>query len=148
MDERKRPSTDSTKFYLKRYKKNREMIKWLRKRLVSLSSRIEGLKSPGISDMPRGGEHKSKEDLIAEKVDIERRIGRLEAKGKQLRTETLDLIDNLDNFHEAEVLERYLIDCEDFDVIADDMKFSERHVVRLYTSAVGKITAMRQETVG
>lgn len=148
MDDRKRPSTDSTKYYLKRYKKNREMIKWLRKRLVSLSSRIEGLKSPGISDMPRGGEHKSKEDLIAEKVDIERRIGRLEAKGKQLRTETLDLIDNLDNFHEAEVLERYLIDCEDFDVIADDMKFSERHVVRLYTSAVGKITAMRQETVG
>ena len=148
MDERKRPSTDSTKYYLKRYKKNREMIKWLRKRLVSLSSRIEGLKSTGISDMPRGGEHKSKEDLIAEKVDIERRIGRLEAKGKQLRTETLDLIDNLDNFHEAEVLERYLIDCEDFDVIADDMKFSERHVVRLYTSAVGKITAMRQETVG
>ena len=148
MDERKRPSTDSTKYYLKWYKKNREMIKWLRKRLVSLSSRIEGLKSPGISDMPRGGEHKSKEDLIAEKVDIERRIGRLEAKGKQLRTETLDLIDNLDNFHEAEVLERYLIDCEDFDVIADDMKFSERHVVRLYTSAVGKITAMRQETVG
>ena len=148
MDERKRPSTDSTKYYLKRYKKNREMIKWLRKRLVSLSSRIEGLKSPGISDMPRGGEHKSKEDLIAEKVDIERRIGRLEAKGKQLRTETLDLIDNLDNFHEAEVLERYLIDCEEFDEIADDMKFSERHVVRLYTSAVGKITAMRQETVG
>ena len=98
--------------------------------------------------MPRGGEHKSKEDLIAEKVDIERRIGRLEAKGKQLRTETLDLIDNLDNFHEAEVLERYLIDCEEFDEIADDMKFSERHVVRLYTSAVGKITAMRQETVG
>lgn len=124
------------------------MISWLRKRLVSLSSRIEGLKSPGISDMPRGGEHKSKEDLIAEKVDIERRIGRLEAKGKQLRIETLDLIDNLDNFHEAEVLERYLIDCEDFDVIADDMKFSERHVVRLYTSAVGKITAMRQESVG
>ena len=148
MDERKCPSTDSTKYYLKRYKKNKEMISWLRKRLVSLSSRIEGLKSPGISDMPRGGEHKSKEDLIAEKVDIERRIGRLEAKGKQLRTETLDLIDNLDNFHEAEVLERYLIDCEDFDVIADDMKFSERHVVRLYTSAVGKITAMRQETVG
>ena len=148
MDERKRPSTDSTEYYLKRYKKNKEMISWLRKRLVSLSSRIEGLKSPGISDMPRGGERKSKEDLIAEKVDIERRIGRLEAKGKQLRTETLDLIDNLDNFHEAEVLERYLIDCEDFDVIADDMKFSERHVVRLYTSAVGKITAMRQESVG
>lgn len=148
MDERKRPSTDSTKYYLKRYKKNREMIKWLRKRLVSLSSRIEGLKSPGISDMPRGGERKSKEDLIAEKVDIERRIGRLEAKGQQLRTETLDLIDNLDNFHEAEVLERYLIDCEEFDEIADDMKFSERHVVRLYTSAVGKITVMRQETVG
>lgn len=124
------------------------MISWLRKRLVSLSSRIESLKSPGISDMPRGGEHKSKEDLIAEKVDIERRISKLEAKGSRLRTETLDLIDSLDNFHEAEVLERYLIDCEDFGVIADDMNFSERHVVRLYTSAVGKIAALRQETVG
>lgn len=124
------------------------MIKWLRKRLVSLSSRIESLKSPGISDMPRGGEHKSKEDLIAEKVDIERRISKLEAKGSRLRTETLDLIDSLDNFHEAEVLERYLIDCEAFDVIADDMNFSERHVVRLYTSAVGKIAALRRDTVG
>ena len=148
MDERKRPSTDSTKYYLKRYKKNREMIKWLRKRLVSLSSRIEGLKSPGISDMPRGGEHKNKEDLIAEKVDIERRIEKFKARGARFRREIIDVIDTLDNCHEAEVLERYLIDCEEFDEIAAAMGFSERHVVRLYTSAVTKIADLRREPVG
>lgn len=136
-----------TKSILKRYKKNKDMIFWLRKRLISLESRIESTKSPGISDMPKGGEHTSKEDLIAEKVDLERRLRNLEAKGSRLRTETLDMIDNLDNVHEAEVLERYLINGEDFDVIAIAMKFTERHVVRLYTSAVSKIAVLRQETV-
>lgn len=148
MDGLNRLDIDITKSILKRYKKNKDMIFWLRKRLVSLDSRIESTKSPGISDMPKGGEHKSKEDLIAEKVDLERRLRNLEAKGSRLRTETLDLIDSLDNAHEAEVLERYLIDCEDFDVIAIAMRFTERHVVRLYTSAVSKIAVMRRETVG
>lgn len=143
-----RPDTDSTKKALKRYKKNKNMIQWLYERRSRLVARIESLKSPGISDMPKGGDHRSKEDLIAEKVDIERRISKLEAKGSRLRTETLDLIDSLDNFHEAEVLERYLIDCEEFAEIAAAMRFSERHVVRLYTSAVGKIAALRQEPVG
>ena len=98
--------------------------------------------------MPRGGEHKSKEDLIAEKLDIERRIEKFKARGARFRREIIDVIDTLDNCHEAEVLERYLIDCEDFDEIAAVMGFSERHVVRLYTSAVTKIADLRREPVG
>lgn len=147
MDDVKRPSTDSTKRYLKRYKKNREMIGWLIRRKDKLADQIEGLKSPVISDMPRGGDRKSKEDLIAEKIDIERRIQRLEAKGGRLRSETLDAIDDLDNYHQAEVLERYLVGCEEFCEIADRMNFSERHVVRLYTEGVGKIADLRRDSV-
>lgn len=148
MDDIRRPSTDSIKRFLKRYKRNKDMIRYMCQRRDSLAARIESLRSPGISDMPRGGEHKSKEDLIAEKLDIERRIEKFKARGARFRLEITDVIDTLDNCHEAEVLERYLIDCEDFDEIAAAMGFSERHVVRLYTSAVTKIADLRREPVG
>ncbi len=142
-----RPDTDSTKKALKRYKKNKDMIQWLYERRSRLVARIESLKSPGISDMPKGGDHRSKEDLIAEKVDIERRIQKYKDKGARFKSEITDMIDTLDDRHEAEVLERYLIYCQDFGEIADAMGYTERHVIRLYTSAVTKIAQVKHETV-
>lgn len=115
------------------------MILWLYERRSRLVARIESLKSPGISDMPKGGDHRSKEDLIAEKVDIERRIQKHIDKGTRYKSEITDMIDTLDDRHEAEVLERYFIYCETFGMIAAKMGYTERHVIRLYTAAVTKI---------
>lgn len=127
---------DSKKRYLKRYRKNRALIFRLKKKIENLDDRIKGIRSPGFSDMPRGGTPITKEDLTAEKVDIERRINRLEGKGKIIKSEIIDIIDELDDSRYAEVLESFLIDCKDFGDIADETGYSVRHIERLYKDAI------------
>ena len=127
---------DSKKRYLKRYRKNRALIFRLREKIENLDDRIKGIRSPGFSDMPRGGTPITKEDLTAEKVDIERRINRLEDKGKIIKSEIIDIIDELDDSRYAEVLESFLIECKDFGDIADETGYSVRHIERLYREAI------------
>lgn len=127
---------DSKKRYLKRYRKNRALIFRLKEKIENLDDRIKGIRSPGFSDMPRGGTPITKEDLTAEKVDIERRINRLEDKGKIIKSEIIDIIDELDDSRYAEVLESFLIDCKDFGDIADETGYSVRHIERLYKEAI------------
>lgn len=137
--------TESKKRYLKRYRKNRGLIDRLNNKINVLDDRIKGIRSPGFSDMPRGGTPITKEDLIAEKDEIERRIKRLEEKGVIIKNEILDIIDELEDPRYAEVLESFLIDCKDFDEIAEDNSYSTRHIERLYREAIKNIVALMSE---
>jgi hypothetical protein len=112
------------------------MIDRLSEKLEELNNRIYSLRSPGLSDMPRGGEPIRAEDLIADKLILEQRIERLNVKGQALRSELLDLIDNLDDPRYAEILERFFIDREDFDTIANETGYTVRHVIRLYSEGI------------
>jgi hypothetical protein len=136
---------ESKKRYLKRYRKNRGLIYRLKLKIKNLDDRIRGIRSPGFSDMPRGGTPITKEDLTAEKVDIERRIERLEAKGKIMKAEIVDIIDELEDSRYAEILESFLVDCKDFGDIADDTGYSVRHVERLYGDAIKEIVGIMSE---
>ena len=127
---------DRRKRILKRYKRNAAMIDRLSEKLEELNNRIYSLRSPGLSDMPRGGEPIRVEDLIADKLILEQRIERLNVKGQALRSELLDLIDNLDDPRYAEILERFFIDREDFDTIANETGYTVRHVIRLYSEGI------------
>lgn len=124
------------KRYLKRYKKNLALIERLNDKVDNLTNRIESIKSPIISDMPRGGVPITKEDLIADKLEIEDRIERLKLKGKKYKAEILDIIDELDDTRYADILESFFIDCEPLDKIADNMGYTLRHVIRLYSEAI------------
>ena len=124
------------KRYLKRYRKNRALISRLQNKIINLDDRIKSIRSPGFSDMPRGGTPITKEDLTAEKVDIERRIERLELKGGNIKNDIIDIIDELEDPRYAEILESFLIDCKDFGDIAEDNGYSVRHVERLYSEAI------------
>ncbi len=137
--------TESKKRYLKRYRKNRGLIDRLNNKIFVLDDRIKGIRSPGFSDMPRGGTPITKEDLIAEKDEIERRIKRLEEKGVIIKNEILDIIDELEDPRHAEVLESFLIDCKNFDEIAEDNSYSTRHIERLYSEAIKEIVALMSE---
>jgi hypothetical protein len=127
---------ETKKRYLKRYRKNRALIIRLKDKIEILDERIKGIRSPRFSDMPRGGTPITKEDMIAEKDEIERRIDRLEVKGKTIKSEILDIIDELEDTRYAEILESFLIDCKDFGEIAEDNCYSVRHVERLYADAI------------
>ena len=74
MSELESQELNRKKRFLKRYRKNRVLISRLKNKVSSLDERIRGMRSPVLSDMPRGGTPVTKEDLIAEKMEIEERI--------------------------------------------------------------------------
>lgn len=136
----KETTIDDTKRFLKRYRKNRELVKRLRDKVLTYEERLTSLKSPTLSDMPRGSLPTPIEDIISDKEETIERIKRLEARGKQIRSEILDKIDTLDKVNQVEVLEAFCIDCLDFDEIADNLGYSERRVVGIYTEAIRQLT--------
>lgn len=133
------PIQEQKKRFLRRYKKNLLNIARLKNKVAILDERAKNIRSPKLSDMPRGGTPVTTADLIAEKDEIERRISRLEAKSKTLRREILDKIDEVEDYRYAEVLEAYFIDLKDFETIAEDMCYNLRHIMRLYSEAVNAI---------
>lgn len=128
------------KRYLGRYKKNLSLIDRLEEKLADLDSRLCKIKSPNYSGMSRGGTPISIEDLITEKQEVSERINRLSVKGKRLKAEALEKIDELDDRRYAEILESFFIDCKDFGTIAQETGYTERHVIRLYSRAISSIS--------
>lgn len=139
MDEITVQEIERKKKYLKRYKKNVALISRLQRKVNDLDRRSKSLKFPTLSDMPRGGEPITAYDLTNEKIELEQRIDRLTSKGDKLKAEILDCIDTLDDPRYAEILESFLIDLKDFDIIADENGYTERHVRRLYSEGLGAI---------
>lgn len=124
------------KKFLKRYRRNNALIDRLEIKLQELDARIYSLKSPIISDMPKGGKTVEVSDLISEKMDLEKRINRLVKKGRIYRDDILDQIDELEDPRHATVLEAFFIECKDFDTIAEENGYTKRHVIRLYSEAI------------
>lgn len=124
------------KKFMKRYKKNKALIERLENKLALLEDRITSAKSPNYSGMPRGGTPVTTAELISDKIELEERIRRLKAKGKNLKTEVLDEIDRLDDVRYATVLEGFFIDCKSLEEIADNKGYTVRHVFRLYSEAI------------
>lgn len=131
---------EQKKRYLKKYKKNLALIRRLKNKVELLDARITSLGSPTLSDMPRGGVPVTKEDLLADKMELLERIKRLEARGKRLKSDILEKIDELDDIRYAEIAESFFIECMDFSEIASCMGYTERHVKELYREAVNSIS--------
>ena len=121
---------------LKRYRKNLACITRLEERLENLNDRIEGLRSPSLSGMPRGGVPVTSADLIADKADLEKRIERLKAKSRDLKSAVYEEIDSLEDSRYCEILEARFIDGQTFEDIAEEMGYTERHIYTLYREAL------------
>ncbi len=124
---------------LKRYRENRSCIVRLEDKLTLLEERIVSIKSPNYSGMPRGGTPVTLEELISDKVDLEKRIERLKVKGKKIKSQILDEIDSLEDPRYCEVLESYMIDCKTISDIAEDMGYTEVHIYNLYREAINEL---------
>lgn len=126
---------EKRKKFLKRYRKNREMVRWLEEKVETLNLRITSLSSPKYSGMPKG-EPITTEDLIAEKIEIEERLKETKAKGKKIRREITSLIDNLEDKKHAEVLELFFVEGKEFEEISLIIGYTKRHTIRLYSEGV------------
>lgn len=125
---------------LKRYKINLACIGRLEGKLTLLDERIKSVKSPNYSGMPRGGKPVSLEELLSDKLDLEKRIKRLKDKGKRFKDQILEEIDSIEDPRYCEVLEAYFIDCMSIADIAEDMGYTEVHIYNLYREAIKELT--------
>lgn len=133
-----------TKRSLKRYRKCVECVERLELRLQTLDERITTIKSPSLSGMPRGGTPVTLDDLMSDKMDLEKRIERMKAKRRDLKVEVCAEIDKLEDYRFCEVLEAYFIDGKSFGDIAEDLGYSERHIISLYSEAISKLSLLSQ----
>lgn len=131
---------ERTKRWLKRYRKNKALIDRLENKLYDIDDRLYKIKSPSFSGMPKGGTPVTLDEILSEKYELEDRINRLVRKGRKMKVEILDKIDQLDDVRQAEVMEMFFIDCLDFDTIGEKCGYSMRHVVRIYSDALMSIT--------
>ena len=94
--------------------------------------------------MPRGGVPVTIDDLMSDKMDLEDRIKRLKAKSRGLKLEVCEEIDSLEDPRYCEVLEAHFIDGLSFEDIADELGYTERHVIKLYSEAITLLTVSDQ----
>lgn len=140
LNEKNTQELERKKRYLKRYKKNLALVARLEDKIKELDHRVCKIKSPVLSDMPKGGTPVTMEDLIADKMEIEERIERLKNRGLKYKREILEQIDEIDDIRHAEILESFFIDCKTFDQIAEENGYTVRHVIRLYSIAISNMS--------
>lgn len=129
-------SYNQQKIYLKRYRKNILLIDRLEEKLARLDDRIFKIKSTTFGDQPKGGIPISLDELLADKEDLNIRINKLLVRGRKYKQEIEQQIDSLEDVRYAEILEMFFIELKDFEIIADELGYTIRHVIRLYSEAI------------
>lgn len=133
------------KKYLKRYKKNRACVYRLYDKLDLITSKLDSIGSPSLSEMPKGGIRKSTADMINEKIDIERRIPKLEKSGAILKENTYDLIDQILDPKLVEIMELLFIKCYEMEEVANILGMSKRQLLRNYRLAIDSIELDKED---
>lgn len=125
------------KKFLKRYKPYKRNIDRLEQRLFELDVELENLKSPQLSGMLKGSpQMRDLTKRFDKKTELNNRINKLNEEGQPIKDEILDVIDHLENSHQAEVLELYFIGDIGLIDIANQLSYSFRQASRLYGNGV------------
>lgn len=124
------------KSFLKRYRNYLIRIERLEEKLLSIDNQLEGTSSKRISDMPTGGVPVTVDDLLSRKEETQKRIQRLIDISSQVKSEIYELIDQIDDYRFAEVLEAYFIECKTLECIAEEKHYSVKHIKYLYGSGI------------
>ena len=131
---------ENKKSSFRRYRKNLACIERLEEKLILLTERINSVRSPNLSGMPRGSTPITVEDLIGDKEELEQRLNRLRTKTRQLKQEILSEIDTLEDERYCEILEAHFIEGLTLERIADRMGYTERYIYQLYKKALVILT--------
>jgi hypothetical protein len=134
--------------WLNRYIIKKRRIDGLYKRLRDLKeeSSIRAVQMTGLPGAKR--DTSLTEEQALKSLELQERIQSLEKKARVCRAEILEAIDSLDNPKQADILEKHFILDQSLASIANDMNYTERHTIRLYSTAVSEIDLSQWEGVG
>lgn len=136
------------KEYLYRYKRGKNYIDRLEDRLELLTAKIESVNSPKYSDVKVDGwVHKSIDERILDKMELEKRINKLKEDNNIIKYEIYEAIDSLMDERLAECLELLTIKCMSAEDSADYMYISHRQFMRIYKKALENMIIPNQKLV-
>ena len=136
MDQTLSDEIKNKKRFLYSYRNNKERLNKLEEKLETLEERLTSISSPNLSGMPRGSVLVTTADLIADKSILKDRIKTLKNKCDNIKKKVLAEIDLLEDVRYSEVLELYFISALSFDDIAEELGYSTRHTITLYSKAI------------
>lgn len=136
MDQEKEDEFKIKKSFLKRYTRIQKRIERLEYKLFMLDEKLYTVKNASISDLPRGGQPVTIDDILIRKEETEERINQLVMRSIGIRSEIYDVIDQLEDYRHVEVLEHFFIDDMSIEAIADKTGYTVRHTIRFYTKAI------------
>lgn len=122
--------------YLSGYRWAVENIKMLSERLATLNSKIYGLDSPVITDMPRGGVGLDVTDLLSDKLNIEQELLERLEYALNLKVEIIGMIQTVRNPKLRMILEMKYLDFMSIGEIADRLGYSSNHISRLHNEGI------------
>lgn len=127
---------ENKKHWFRRYNRLLQVEEQLVNKLSELDQRIQGIRSPNYSGMPRGGKPVTIADLIVDKEDLETRIKKIHTKVIRCKDDILDVIDSLDNPTHTYILEAHFISLESMEDISKSLGDTTAYVYQLYSKAI------------
>lgn len=128
-------SINEKKAKLNQYRKLKNMSDWLDKQARELEDRASSIGTKKMSDMPRGGSRETMEELLIEKVDIEKRRDEFESRAKEAKCVVQGYIDTVTSSKHNALLKGLYIDRLSVEEIAEKEGYSTRQEWRIYKEA-------------
>ena len=118
--------------YLNGYRWAVENIKMLSERLATLNSKLCGLDSPVITDMPKGGLGLDMIDLLSDKLNIEQELLERLELGLDMKSEVIEVIRTVRDPKLRLILEMKYLDLMSIGEIASRLGYSGNHISRYH----------------
>lgn len=133
---------DEKKAKLNQYRKLKNMAAWLDKQARELEDRASSIGTKKVSDMPRGGNRETMEDLLLEMADTEMRRDQFEEKARMAKVEVQRYIDTVNSPQHNALLKGLYIDRMSVEEIAYKQGYSIRQEWRIYKEAHRMVKVM------
>lgn len=122
--------------YLNGYYWTLQSIKLTKEKISQRENTLYGLRSPIISDMPRGGKGKDMIDKIEDKDEAIAEFNRRLARAEKKKHEIENVIREIGNERLVMLLELAYIDNLSLEDVADTMALSYSTITKLHLSAL------------
>ena len=127
------------KAFLIRYRILTEKIRRLEDKLAQIDEDMAALKSPKLTSEPKASVRITLDDKLIQRDELEGKINTLLTHARKNRSDISRCIDALDNQKQALVLDRYFINAQSLESIADDIGYSRSYVTKLYVQGVQSV---------
>ena len=127
--------------YLNLYKELKEQITESNEEIEILDTKLQSIKGLTISDMPRGGgSHVTMEDLISDKIELEKQLEDILKRIDSIKLEiTKSIFDGLEDPNEQKVLYDFYIECKNINKIGKELNLTFKEVKSIFDSAIDNI---------